>query len=104
MILGGTKMSNYIVLSVVVLLVFQMIFAAFMNQVAMDKGYGSEAHALAICFFFGIMGGIYVNALPDKNLKAQNDEIIALLRTKSEDIKHEDIHKENEGFDDLPSL
>jgi hypothetical protein len=97
-------MTNFIVPSIIILLVFQAIFAACMNQVATDKGYDSEAHAFAMCFFFGIMGGLYVNALPDKNLRAQNDEIIALLRCKLENTNHKDVYNENDGFDDLPSL
>lgn len=66
-------------LSIMILLVYRGIFAVFMNKAALAKGYGEEAHAIALCLLFGVMGCLYIIALPDKKLKAQNDEMIQLL-------------------------
>ena len=92
--------GSYIVLSFLILLIYRGIFAIFMNKVAVAKGYGEEAHSIALCLFFGVMGCLYIIALPDKDLKAQNDRIIQLLISKTE----KSDNKESDNYDDLPSL
>ena len=37
------------------------------EKIAIQKGHGKEAHSFAMCFWFGIIGTIYVLALPDRN-------------------------------------
>jgi hypothetical protein len=73
------------------LLVYRGIFAVFMNKAAMVKGYGEEAHAIALCLFFGVMGCLYIIALPDRKLKSQNDEIIQLLQSIMEKSDNKDV-------------
>ena len=75
-----------------------------MNKVAVAKGYGEEAHAIALCLFFGVMGCLYIIALPDKDLKAQNDIIILLLKSITEKSDNKAVYKESDNYDDLPSL
>ena len=38
-----------------------------------------EAHAFPIVFFFGIMGCLYVVALPDLVIREQNEDILTAL-------------------------
>ena len=49
-----------------------------MNGVAIKKGQ-AEAHAFPIVFFFGIMGCLYVVALPDLVIREQNEDILTAL-------------------------
>ncbi len=97
-------MGSYIVLSIMILLIYRGIFAVFMNKAALAKGYGDEAHVIALCLFFGVMGCLYIIALPDKKLKAQNDEMIQLLQSRMEKTDNKDVHKGSDNYDDLPSL
>ena len=46
--------------------------------VAIKKGQ-VEAHAFPIVFFFGIMGCLYVVALPDLVIREQNEDILTAL-------------------------
>ena len=39
------------------------------EQIAFDKGYGVEIHSCAMVFWLGIVGCLYVIALPDKTRK-----------------------------------
>ena len=45
---------------------------------AIKKGQ-VEAHAFPIVFFFGIMGCLYVVALPDLVIREQNEDILTAL-------------------------
>ena len=75
----------------IIMIISRTIFAIFMNQAALEKGYEKEAHAFAICFFLGILGGLYVIALPYKDIHEQNKEIINLLeKISNTDNKNKD--------------
>lgn len=50
-----------------------------MEKISERKGYYG-IHAFFWCFCFGVLGYIFVLALPDKEIKKQNEEIIALLK------------------------
>lgn len=56
--------------------------ASLMKKAGIAKGYGEDAHIWAICFWLGIMGYLYVIALPDKIQQSQNQKIIELLEGK----------------------
>lgn len=73
-------MLLYILLTIAVYLVIGYIIGKKMENVATEKGYGTEAHAFAMCFWLGIIGCIYVAALPDKIQQNQNQQIIELLK------------------------
>ena len=68
------------VLAIVVGITINFIIATMMSNVAVMKGYGKEVHAFAACFWLGIIGCIYVTALPDKIVQSQNQKIIELLK------------------------
>lgn len=58
------------------LLVINYIIAKQFEKIAMDKGYTpEEAHPFAMCFWLGIIGCLYVCAMPDKNLYALKKEL-----------------------------
>lgn len=59
-------MFGYILLVIVIYLIIGFVIGRMMENAAADKGYGTEAHAFAMCFWLGIIGCIYVAALPDK--------------------------------------
>ena len=65
-----------------IVVAIQYTIATFMQKAATQKGYGVEAHAFAMCFWLGVIGCIYVAALPDKIQQKQNQKIIELLSTK----------------------
>ncbi len=71
-----------IILMILVGLVVQAIYASLMNKAAARKGYGDDAHAWAMCFWLGIIGGVYVIALPDLIQQNQNQQIIELLKER----------------------
>lgn len=83
-------MAIIVVLAAVVVIVIDVVIAKKMESVAALKGHGEEVHAFAMCFWLGIVGYIYVAALPDKIQQEQNQKIIELISTKSSD-NHENV-------------
>lgn len=71
--------SGWIVIILIAVLV-NAIGAYLMKGAAIQKGYGEDIHAWAICFFLGIFGYLYIIALPDKVTQSQNQQIIDLLK------------------------
>ncbi len=63
--------------------VWRCVIASFMKTASAMKGYGNETHAFAICLWFGVLGCLYVIALPDKIQQSQNQKIIELLESKN---------------------
>ena len=57
----------------------------FFEGIAFDKGYDSDAHAFAMCFWLGIFGYIYVACLPDLKLQQLQDISEAII-TNKEDV------------------
>ena len=68
-----------ILLGLAILVGINAYGATLMKQVSINKGYGAETHIWAICFWLGIIGYLYVIALPDKIMQSQNQKIIKLL-------------------------
>lgn len=74
------KMEIFLtILAIVAGIAISFIIATMMSNVAVMKGHGKEVHAFAACFWLGIIGCIYVAALPDKIAQSQNQKIIELL-------------------------
>ncbi len=69
-----------IVISIFIYFIIAALGASFMRNAAIQKGYGDDIHAWAICFWLGIFGYIYIMALPDKISQSQNQQIIELLK------------------------
>ena len=66
-----------------VILLAHLIFASFMNQVAIQKGY-KNSHAFVLVFFFGVLGCLYVVALPDQKSTQQREDILTVLLSMSQ--------------------
>lgn len=90
-----------IVVVLIVLLVINFIGASYMKDAAYAKGYDDSAHAFATCFWLGIIGYLYVIALPDIEARRKQDAIIELLSQNAVEEKPIVPVFENE---DLPPL
>lgn len=66
-------------IGVILYIIINFVVASMMSNVAVMKGHGKEVHAFAACFWLGIIGCIYVAALPDKITQSQNKRIIELM-------------------------
>ena len=63
-----------IVLGIVLLLLLLIIHykvAKMFEKLAFDKGYGKDANAFIMCFWLGIVGYIYVAAMPKLTERSQ---------------------------------
>ena len=63
-------------------LFLQYIVAKKFEEIAIMKGYGNEIHSFAMCFWLGIIGYLYVIALPDLKHRARMSSIISHLQSK----------------------
>lgn len=73
-------MIGVITFVILIYLSIGLVVSPMMEKAAAEKGYGKEAHAFAMCFWLGIIGCIYVAALPDKIRQNQNQQIIEMLK------------------------
>ena len=81
-----------IVISVVALVVILAIGAHLMTRAAELKGYSAdEYHIFPICFFLGIMGYLYVIALPDKKMQKQIDSAISPQSEKQSAVVSDEL-------------
>lgn len=90
-----------IVVVLIVLLVINLIGAGKMSDVAYAKGYDDSIHAFAMCFWLGIIGYLYVIALPDIEARRKQDAIIELLKNNEVKSVMRETQFENE---ELPPL
>lgn len=60
----------------IIMLIVNLVVASYMQDVAFTKGYDTNAHAFAMCFWLGIIGVLYVIALPDLVARANQERII----------------------------
>ena len=56
----------YLLISGAVLVIIQAVIASKFEAIAFEKGYDSSIHSRAMCFWFGLIGYLYVIALPDR--------------------------------------
>lgn len=70
-----------IALTALASLAVNVLFAILMNNIAVNKGY-EKSHALVLVLFFGILGILYVIALPDLKAQSQREDILTLLLEK----------------------
>ena len=61
-----------------VAILVNVVFALIMNNVAAQKGQ-ENAHAFVIVLIFGVIGCLYVIALPDMIQRKQNEDILTIL-------------------------
>ena len=62
---------------IIICLTINAVIASKFNDIAYMKGYGPEMHCFAMCFWLGILGCLYVIALPDRGARdIQNNTTI----------------------------
>ena len=69
-------------LTIAVAIAIDYKIAKMFADVASRKGYSNETKVLLLSFFLGVVGWVYVAALPDEVLRKQNDEILQNLHNK----------------------
>ena len=67
----------------VLFLYLNFTIASKFESIASMKGYGKEIHSFAMCFWLGIVGYLYVIALPDLAREAQITKIVSHLKSNS---------------------
>ena len=63
-----------ILLPIAIFFIINTLVASKFEDIAFRKGYTSSIHAFAMCFWLGIIGYLYVIALPDLNNRQINDQ------------------------------
>ena len=58
------------------------------ESIAFIKGYGKEIHSFAMCFWLGIVGYLYVIALPDLKHDKILNAIISSRQSESFNIEN----------------
>lgn len=74
----------YLFIPIAIALIINCVFAKKFEEIAFQKGYDESIHSFAMCFWLGIVGYLYVIALPDLN-------------------NHYNIHSGNEHDNDISS-
>ncbi len=77
------RTTGFYWIMLIVILCINLYGAYLMSKAAADKGYGPEAHIMALCFWLGIFGYLYALSLPDKNLQNYCKSIEELTRILS---------------------
>ena len=63
-----TAIVGLLYFAIIAALIFiNYIVAKKFEKIVFDKGYGKELKAFHMCFWLGIVGYLYVIALPNKN-------------------------------------
>lgn len=97
-------MLFFYIIAPVIILVINYIAARKFESIAIDKGYTPEDdHPFAMCFWLGIIGYLYVCAMPDKKLQTTQRELCEAVRYNKEQQSSE-ISKEKIYDDELPEL
>ena len=66
------------VLIVLISLIINIVFAVVFSSVAEEKGYFSKGY-FWLCFFFGLIGYVYICALPNTNLEHKLNSVLGAL-------------------------
>ena len=59
----------FLLVLIPIIFLLNAVIAFKFDDIARMKGYGSEMHCFAMCFWLGIIGCLYVIALPDKGTR-----------------------------------
>ena len=68
-----------ILVGVGAILLINYVIAEKFESIAEEKGYGEEIHSFAMCFWLGIIGYLYVIALPNRTQIQNQEKLISLL-------------------------
>lgn len=91
-------------ITLVIILVINYIAAKKFESIAIDKGYTPEdAHPFAMCFWLGIIGYLYVCAMPNKTLQSAQRQFFEDLKNNKENQLSETTEEEIMN-EELPEL
>ena len=82
----------YFFLYLVVVLVINYVVARKFEDIAIQKGYKESATSFHMCLWLGIIGCLYVIALPDKSTKKETPEE-TIETPKIEEPQEKSIYK-----------
>ena len=82
-----------IVLVIVAIVVNYKVARKF-ERIAFQKGYDTSMHCFAMCFFLGIVGYLYVIALPNLRSNISVDNIDSKKDSNQSLAKKDETHKE----------
>ena len=80
-----------IFLPLIIYLIVSYIVASKFETIAIQKGYDSSIHSFAMCFWLGIIGYLYVIALPDLHAR-QTGNNQNIDNSKEEQKSQEEIY------------
>ena len=78
------KLIFWLIVSIIFIIVDYIVARKF-EKIARQKGYNSEIHSFAMCFWLGITGYLYVIALPNLNNYVQVTNKSINSQNKSDD-------------------
>ena len=62
-----TSIALIALIVILILILIRFIVALKFEKIAFQKGYDKKIHSFAMCFWLGIIGYLYVIALPNLN-------------------------------------
>ena len=89
-----------LLIPIVVALVINYVVAKKFEEIAFQKGYDESIHSFAMCFWLGIVGYLYVIALPNSNnyYNIHSDSIDETVN-KTSGNEHDNDNDINSNFD-----
>ena len=100
--IGGLTMIFLLILPLAIYLIINCIFAKKFEEIAFQKGYDNSIHSFALCFWFGILGYLYVIALP--NLKNDCNSNGANIKKECDNDIESNLCKEKPNKDKYDKL
>ena len=76
-------------------IIIQYNVSRLFEKIAFDKGYDESAHPFAMCFWLGIVGYIYVAAMP----KLTADEIAKKQETSNTEPNDDEYQKDDKVYE-----
>ena len=72
------------ILCLVIMIFIDAVIAKKFEKIAFAKGYDESIHSFAMCFWLGVVGYLYVIALPDLTLR-HTDSAVTNTQKESQD-------------------
>lgn len=83
----------------IILISIKIYISYKFEQIAFEKGYDNTSHSFAMCFWLGIIGYLYVIALPDRGY-ARNSVITDDKIKQTDNITHT-VKDDDSAYDKL---
>ena len=94
-----------VLIPIIIYFIITTVVAFKFDDIAYMKGYGPEKHCFAMCFWLGILGCLYVIALPDRGKrKVQNDTNNLITKAEADNSNIEFNNEELSEFEKYDAL